>query len=84
MEPIMKILIVLFFTSIVLSGCIVSPLYGPDGRDHAEVMSAGTTTKITLTTIMAIPTEIELLLVTHQQRQLLADSSDQCVGYHLA
>lgn len=31
----MKTFIVLFFTSIVLSGCIVSPLYGPDGRDHA-------------------------------------------------
>jgi|GEM_PF-2006005 len=30
----MKTIIILFLTSIVLSGCIVAPLYGPDGRDH--------------------------------------------------
>lgn len=31
----MKTLIILFCASIVLSGCIVSPLYGPDGRERA-------------------------------------------------
>jgi len=30
----MKTLITLFLASIVLSGCIVSPLYGPDGRER--------------------------------------------------
>ena len=30
----MKTLIILFCASIVLSGCVVSPLYGPDGRER--------------------------------------------------
>lgn len=30
----MKTLIILFLASIVLSGCVVSPLYGPYGRGH--------------------------------------------------
>jgi hypothetical protein len=30
----MKTLIVLFLASIVLGGCVVSPLYGPYGRAH--------------------------------------------------
>jgi len=30
----MKTLIILFLASIVLSGCVVSPLYGPYGRGY--------------------------------------------------
>jgi hypothetical protein len=32
----MKTLIILFLASTVLSGCVVSPLYGPDGRDRGR------------------------------------------------
>lgn len=31
----MKTFTILFLASIVLSGCVVSPLYGPDGRGRA-------------------------------------------------
>lgn len=32
----MKTFIILFCVSVVLSGCVVSPLFGPDGRERHE------------------------------------------------
>ncbi len=31
----MKTFITLCFAALVLSGCVISPLYGGDGREHA-------------------------------------------------